>query len=128
MGCCLSLPLTRAREFLVSNENLNIYFDHEDVVFEPRQIKKPIGVCIYPGALCDSRAYAELAFEIAKNGYFTIVCKMPLNLSSFAPNKALEIEKRYSSKVKKWVIGGHSLGKYNNNNCFFCRFIENLAS
>ena len=67
------------------------------------------GLIFYPGAKVEARAYVPLAIELAKEGIFTVVVKMPFNISFFDINAADRVIKKYSS-VEKWFVGGHSQG------------------
>ena len=67
------------------------------------------GLIFYPGAKVEARAYVPLAIELAKEGIFTVVVKMPFNISFFDINAANRVIKEYDS-VGKWFIGGHSQG------------------
>lgn len=115
MGCRYSNPYTRARIFLKSNESVNAFFDGKDIVFESKTNSKNIGILIYPGATHDPKGYAEIAFGLAENGYFVVICKAPLNYAILSSNKFLHVINKYTSKAQNWVIGGHSLGKFKKN-------------
>lgn len=67
------------------------------------------GLIFYPGGKVDPSAYLPLAAELARQGIFTVIVKMPFNLAVFGINAANRVMRKYSS-VKSWYIGGHSLG------------------
>lgn len=83
--------------------------DNGDIVFEPVSNAKNIGFIFYPGAKVESSAYANIAKEIASNGYTTVIAKMNFNLAILSPNRADSIISNYKD-IDTWVIGGHSLG------------------
>jgi len=83
--------------------------DNGDIVFEPVSNAKNIGFIFYPGAKVESSAYANIAKEIASNGYTTVIAKMNFNLAILSPNRADSIISKYK-EIDTWVIGGHSLG------------------
>lgn len=67
------------------------------------------GLILYPGARVDPRVYAGAARAIAEHGYPTLIVPMPLNLAMLAPERGLEVIRSFP-QVKRWVVGGHSLG------------------
>ena len=67
------------------------------------------GMIFYPGAKVEARAYVPLAIELAKEGIFTVVVKMPFNISFFDINAANRVIRKYDS-VGRWFVGGHSQG------------------
>ena len=95
------------------------------MVFAPKSGMKSTGLIFYPGGRVDPRSYAPAMKEIAAQGYFTALVPMPFNLAVLGADKAGEIinappgfyatwsallTQVESSAVKRWVIGGHSLG------------------
>ena len=122
MGCCETrfLPET---EYFKSNEQIKVYLsDKNDIIYEPLNIKKRIGVIVYPGATANNKHYAEIGYNLCKNGYFTVLCKMPCNLASFSSDRAADIAKSYLSYADIWILGGHSLG-----NLIFIYFLLTLT-
>jgi hypothetical protein len=112
MGCCSYKQLPKS-EYFESNEQINIYFNEKnDLIYEPLKEIRRIGIIIYPGLTLVTKGYADIAFSLAQNGYFSVLCKMPCNTAAFAPSRAADIAERYETKVDKWVLGGHSLGKF----------------
>jgi pimeloyl-ACP methyl ester carboxylesterase len=79
------------------------------IVFTPRAREPSAGFIFYPGGLVDARAYAPMARDIAAQGYLVVIVPMPLNLAFFDANRAKEVIANYPA-IKRWVIGGHSLG------------------
>ena len=67
------------------------------------------GLIFYPGAKVEASAYLPLAVSLAKEGVFTVVVKMPFNISFFDINAANRIIRKFDS-VGKWFVGGHSQG------------------
>ncbi len=67
------------------------------------------GYVFYPGGHVDARSYAPYARDIAAQGYLAVVPVMPLSLAVLSPNAASKAIDAYPG-VKRWVVGGHSLG------------------
>lgn len=85
--------------------------DYEDdwVTFKPSGTNKEVGVILYPGAKVEPEAYGYLGKRLADAGYTVGIPKFNLNLAMLEAKKAEEWIKRNPS-IKKWFIGGHSLG------------------
>lgn len=81
-------------------ENKNIVFEVEDA---------KIGFVFYPGGKVESDAYLPLMAELASKGVTCVLADMPFNLAVLDINAADGIVTQYP-KIKKWYIGGHSLG------------------
>jgi pimeloyl-ACP methyl ester carboxylesterase len=79
------------------------------LIFQPAEGKVTTGLIFYPGGRVDYRAYAPMAHALASQGYLVVIPRMPLNLAVFGFDKAEEVIQTFP-EVKKWVIGGHSLG------------------
>jgi hypothetical protein len=79
------------------------------LTFTPAQGVPQAGMIIYPGGHVDPRAYAPLARQIAAQGYKVIVVPMPLALAVLAPDRADTVIRAHPD-IKRWAIGGHSLG------------------
>ncbi len=63
----------------------------------------------YPGGKVDPYAYEKLCTELSEQGIPVIVAKMPMELAVLDINAAKDIVASYPD-VKRWFIGGHSLG------------------
>ena len=63
----------------------------------------------YPGGHVDARSYAAYARRVAARGYLVVIPVMPLSLAVLAPNAAEKVVSAHPG-VRRWVIGGHSLG------------------
>ena len=48
-------------------------------------------------------------FELAENGFLTILIKMPFNLAVFDINAASKVRDLYPN-INNWYLSGHSLG------------------
>ncbi|MBH0156949.1 alpha/beta hydrolase [Fictibacillus sp. 5RED26] len=85
--------------------------EHEDdwVTFKPSGTNKEVGVILYPGAKVEPEAYGYLGKVLSDAGYTVGIPKFNLNLAMLEANKAEEWINRNPS-IKKWFIGGHSLG------------------
>ncbi len=67
------------------------------------------GFIFYPGGKVEYTAYIPLMHELSERGFFCVLVEMPFNLAVFDVNAADGIQKKYP-EIKKWYIGGHSLG------------------
>jgi pimeloyl-ACP methyl ester carboxylesterase len=82
----------------------NIYYS-----FVPKLTVPTVGFIILPGGNCDPRSYAPAAREIAAQGFLTVIIPMPNCVAIPGYERADKIIDDYG-KIKKWVIGGHSVG------------------
>ena len=67
------------------------------------------GFIFYPGGKVEYTAYTALMRELAANGVFCVLVKMPFNLAVLDKNAAKGIQEKYP-EIDNWYIGGHSLG------------------
>ena len=77
------------------------------IVFIPEDAET--GLIFYPGGKVEYTAYAPLMRALADNGVLGVLVRMPLNLAVLDVNAAKGIPEQYP-KIKRWYIGGHSLG------------------
>ena len=90
-----------------ASEEIQVYEKNHNYVFAP---KEPMaGLIFYPGGKVQCEAYVPLMEKCAENGIFCVLIDMPGNLAVLNPNAAAGIQEEYSH-IKKWYIGGHSLG------------------
>lgn len=68
-----------------------------------------IGFIFYPGGKVESSAYIPLLLSLNEYNINTFLVDMPFNLAIFDINAADKIIKN-NKQIKKWYIGGHSLG------------------
>ncbi len=101
-------PMDEALAATVSNSSVTVS-NNEWLAFRPRNEEVRLGLIFYPGARVDYRAYSPAMKAIAERGYLVVVPPMPLNMALFAPERAADVKKAYP-EIKKWVIGGHSMG------------------
>ncbi|MBM4240314.1 MAG: alpha/beta hydrolase [Euryarchaeota archaeon] len=94
---------------LTSTDSYNVVNNDDSITFTPTGNKSTTGVIIYPGAKVQAEAYSVIASKFAKNGYTTIIVKMPFNLAFFGVNKADDVIASHK-EISSWVIIGHSLG------------------
>ncbi|WP_432353653.1 alpha/beta hydrolase [Sporosarcina sp. A2] len=97
-----------AKESLQSDNQVQVVEDG-DLLFTPVSTSKDIGFIFYPGAKVEATAYAGMAKGIAAEGYPVLIADLPFNLAILSPNRADEIIRSHP-EIKRWVIGGHSLG------------------
>lgn len=67
------------------------------------------GIIFYPGARVKAEAYAPLMRALAQKGIVAVSLDVPFNLAFFDVNAADGIKEQFPN-VKKWYVGGHSLG------------------
>ena len=77
------------------------------LAFVPEQAET--GFIFYPGGKVEYTAYAPLMRALAENGVLCVLTEMPMNLAVLDMNAADGIPEQYP-QVKRWYIGGHSLG------------------
>nr|WP_239583482.1 alpha/beta hydrolase [Metabacillus iocasae] len=78
-------------------------------VIQPVNQQVKAGYILYPGAKVQPLAYAYYAQQLAKNGYVVAVVNFPFNMAFLSGNRADDVITDFP-EVKKWFIGGHSLG------------------
>ena len=101
-------PQALAKEALISDNTVEVKID-KFISFTPKNIEVTKGFIFYPGAKVDPESYAPLCRKIAEQGYEVVIVKMPMNLAIFSYNRGEKVIDEYSN-IKKWVVGGHSLG------------------
>ena len=79
------------------------------IVMQPQRSVPTTGFIFYPGGEVDPEGYAEPLQRIAAAGYLVVNVPMPLDLAVLAPDRAESVMAAYP-EIKRWVIGGHSLG------------------
>ncbi len=71
---------------------------------------KPVaGLIFYPGGKVEPESYAPLMEQCAELGILCVITRPPFNLAVLDANTADGIREQFSD-VKRWAIGGHSLG------------------
>ncbi len=75
----------------------------------PPSMHYDVGLVVYPGAKVPPAAYGPLAQRIAAHGYLVVVVAMPLNMAILGVDSAKAVIRQHP-EVKRWAIGGHSLG------------------
>lgn len=86
-------PMTLALEAMQSTSNVTVT-NAKWITFNPNN-PQSTALIFYPGGRVDPRSYAPLAFNIAAQGYPTIIPKMPFNLAVFGKNTAKQIVKQH---------------------------------
>ncbi|MBQ7360525.1 MAG: hypothetical protein IJW63_10570 [Lachnospiraceae bacterium] len=77
------------------------------IAYVPTEISA--GFIFYPGGKVEHSAYEPLMMACARRGILSVVVEVPFRLAVFDINAADGIQAFYP-EVKKWYIGGHSLG------------------
>ena len=95
-----------AKKYLVSSEEVKVEKINEGYFFDGKGDRTSI--IFYPGAKVDYEAYSKLMYELARDGYDTVLLKMPFNIAFFGKNKAQKVLNRY--EYEKVYVAGHSLG------------------
>lgn len=113
-----------AKNNLKSDKYINVTQDAY-IEFTPKNKIKDVGLIFYPGPNVQEESYAPLCRGIAMQGYKTIIVPMPFNLAILDWDEATEVIKHHPN-VKKWVIGGHSLGGVMASNFVYNKKPENI--
>jgi dienelactone hydrolase len=91
-----------------ADENIITFTDENgNVIFKPQNAR--CGIIFYPGGKVEHNAYQPLMAQLAREGIFCVLVKMPFNLAVFDINAANGIQSQYH-EIENWYIGGHSLG------------------
>lgn len=99
---------SEVNDYLVSSDKVEVFKDkNKYYTFKPDNPKAAI--IFYPGGKVESKAYAPLLFELAEEGFLTILVDFPFNLAVFDINAAKKVIDLYP-EISDWYIGGHSLG------------------
>jgi len=107
LASCSSVP-TFSRSELPTT--VTVVESGDFLVLEPSAVPpKSVGLVFYPGGLVKPEAYALALAGVAAAGYPVVIVKMPFDLAFFDAEKGLRSLGAVPT-VKKWVIGGHSLG------------------
>ncbi len=97
-----------ALEATFSDSVVTVIQKNDDcIVFTPEKPER--GFVFYPGGKVEFSAYAPLMKELAREGFFCVLVKMPFNLAVFDVNAADDVIAEYSN-IDEWYVGGHSLG------------------
>lgn len=102
-------PQQEAYDSLQRNQDgIRVIYDKKDeIIYEPEHAT--VGFIFYPGGKVAFEAYAPLMEACAKEGILSVVVHMPANLAIFDMDAAEDIREDYP-QIKRWYIGGHSLG------------------
>lgn len=79
------------------------------IVMTPTGAASGTGVLFQPGARVEARAYAAVLRPLAESGHPVAIVKQPLGIA-FTATGAFEDARDDQPQVKRWVVGGHSLG------------------
>lgn len=102
-------PTSRA-EAILANPGPGVSVTIDDGVTFVPTTSAGVGLIVYPGAGVDPGAYAAVAREVAVAGYIVVIPNMPLDLAVLDEDAADGIIAE-RPEIKRWVIGGHSLGR-----------------
>ncbi len=94
---------------MTSNDVLTVTETPTRIVLTPPGIPNGTGVFFQPGALVDARAYAAVLRPLAENGHTVVIPKQPFGIA-FLSTGAFTSAQTQHPLVKRWVLGGHSLG------------------
>lgn len=92
---------------MASVSGITVQQSRSTLAFVPDQAET--GFIFYPGGKVEYTAYAPLMRALAENGVLCVMTEMPMNLAVLDMNAADGIPEQYP-QVKRWYIGGHSLG------------------
>ena len=69
------------------------------------------GFIFYPGAKVEEEAYGPLMREIAEEGFFCVLVRMPGRLAVLGSGAAADVVAAYP-EIGEWYLGGHSPVSY----------------
>ena len=81
--------------------------ENGNYIFEPEG--PAAGFIFYPGGKVEYTAYIPLMQQLASENIMCVLVEMPFNLAVFDIDAAEGIQEQYP-EIRKWYIGGHSLG------------------
>ncbi len=102
-------PADPAARFALDSDEAVAVTVGEWITFRPRDTDPVTGVIFYPGGKAEPVAYAPLLHALAARGFLIVMCPMPLNLATLAPERAARVMPKFP-EVKRWIMAGHSLG------------------
>ena len=94
--------LDSSRGIIVERSSLGLSFMPEASIPE-------IGLVFYVGAKVPPEAYAYIGRSLADEGYAAFIASFPLQFALFDPWRVEKVAALFPV-VKRWVVGGHSLG------------------
>jgi hypothetical protein len=98
----------RAKKYITNPaEGITVTDKTRYLEFTPENPKA--GFIFYPGGLVEPDAYAPLMERLAEQGVKCIIVRMPHYMAFLDANGARGIKAKYP-EIKKWYLGGHSLG------------------
>ncbi len=118
---CLTIPLDVAESAMLGDSEVTVttvavpwtagqannpQFYYE---FSPVGVSPDTGFIFYPGGTVSAAAYAPMALEIARAGFFVALVPMPNCLALFGVGRAEEVITN-NPGIGTWAIGGHSFG------------------
>lgn len=108
----LAIPnplLPEANSALRTTDGVRYSDDGGWMAFSPAAGTPRAGFIFYPGGRVSPAAYAPAAAAIAARGFAVYIVPMPFNLAFLGIGKAGDVQRAHS-EIKRWAIGGHSLG------------------
>ncbi len=95
------------KDFLYDGVIETRVLDDETLIISPENATT--GFVFYPGGKVEHEAYIPLMKTLAAHGIGCVLLKMPFNLAVLDKNAADDAFE-YLPTVRRWYIGGHSLG------------------
>ncbi len=95
-----------AMEIMADKTNLS--FRNNMMILSPT-IPGDTALIFYPGAKVEYTAYLPIMEKLSREGITCVLINMPLNFAIFNKNAANKVFAELPN-IKKWFIGGHSLG------------------
>jgi predicted esterase len=102
-------PLAPAWEALRSDSQVVVTQHADFITFEPADAHPVTGFILYPGGRVDYRVYAPVLRQIAAQGFFVAVVKVPINFAFLDTDAAAAVIAQ-APHIEQWAVGGHSLG------------------
>jgi hypothetical protein len=98
------------KEYLQSSSTFSVVKeDDSSYSFVPNEECED-GIIFYPGGKVENTAYAPLCYQLASQGIYVYLTKMPFNLAVFNSSAAEGISNKKHQLVSNWYLAGHSLG------------------
>ena len=107
-GSTPQAPMPDVEPYLISSNSI-IVTTKPWLTFTPPNGIASTGFIIYPGGHVNYKAYAPVAYQLAEKGILVTIVPMPLSLAVMNPGAAKGVIAAHP-EIKRWVIGGHSLG------------------
>ena len=101
-------PMKEVEPYLLSSDSITVT-KKPWLAFTPNNGTAKTGFIFYPGGHVNYKSYAPGAYQLAEKGILVVIVPMPLSLAVMDPGAARSVIVAHP-EIKRWVVGGHSLG------------------